>query len=176
MPQPRANSRERILSAAAEVARETGPGSVSLDAVAQRAGVSKGGLLYNFPSKAKLMQALVASYIDSFDRALEEAVATGEPLITAYLRLSAEAAETDEPAAWIFSAIAEDPNFLDPVRLHRRNLLDRLKAQSPDEADILVAVMAIEGMLAMKLFDTQLLGKDERRMLIERLSRIAAGA
>ncbi|RUZ98934.1 TetR/AcrR family transcriptional regulator, partial [Mesorhizobium sp. M7A.F.Ca.CA.002.05.1.1] len=58
----RPNSREKILAAAADVARESGPGSLSLDAVASRAGVSKGGLLYNFPTKAKLMQGLVEGY------------------------------------------------------------------------------------------------------------------
>ncbi|TIV96394.1 MAG: TetR family transcriptional regulator, partial [Mesorhizobium sp.] len=47
MRAPRANSREKILAAAADVAREAGPGSLSLEAVASRAGVSKGGLLYN---------------------------------------------------------------------------------------------------------------------------------
>ena len=56
MKQKKSNSREKILTAAADVAREAGPGNLSLDAVASRAGVSKGGLLYNFPSKAKLMQ------------------------------------------------------------------------------------------------------------------------
>ncbi|TIP33330.1 MAG: TetR/AcrR family transcriptional regulator, partial [Mesorhizobium sp.] len=63
MRAPRANSREKILAAAADVAREAGPGSLSLEAVASRAGVSKGGLLYNFPTKAKLMQGLVESYL-----------------------------------------------------------------------------------------------------------------
>ena len=54
----RPTSRMKILAAAADVARESGPGSLSLDAVAGRGGASKGGLLYNFPSKAKLMQGL----------------------------------------------------------------------------------------------------------------------
>ena len=62
----RSNSRDRILTAAADVAREAGPGSLSLDAVASRAGVSKGGLLYNFPTKAKLMQGLVETYLKDF--------------------------------------------------------------------------------------------------------------
>lgn len=44
----RPSSREKILAAAAELADIVGPGNISLDAVAQRAGVSKGGLLYNF--------------------------------------------------------------------------------------------------------------------------------
>ena len=32
---------------------------LTLDAVAERAGVSKGGLLYHFPSKESLLQAMV---------------------------------------------------------------------------------------------------------------------
>ena len=73
MKAPRSNSREKILAAAADVARESGPGSLSLEAVANRAGVSKGGLLYNFPTKAKLMQALVEGYLRDFEQALESA-------------------------------------------------------------------------------------------------------
>lgn len=175
MTTPRANSRERILAAAAEVARETGPGSLSLDAVAQRAGVSKGGLLYNFPSKAKLMQALVASYVEEVDRDLNEAVEAGETLLSAYLRLTAKACERDEPATWLFSAMAEDPDFLEPVTAHRRRLLDRLKADTSDVAGLLVVFFAMEGLLSMKLFDGTILGQDERELLMERLPRIAAG-
>jgi AcrR family transcriptional regulator len=176
MGTPRTNSRERILAAAAEVARETGPGSVSLDAVAQRAGVSKGGLLYNFPSKAALMKGLVASYVDAFERDLEQAVAAGEPLVSAYLRLAAEASDEDDTAAWIFSAVAEDPNFLEPVKRHRERLLNRLKAHSPDTAGILVAFFAVEGLHSMKLFDTTLVSAEERALIFERLRAITGAA
>lgn len=175
MTTPRANSRERILAAAAEVARETGPGSLSLDAVAQRAGVSKGGLLYNFPSKAKLMQGLVAGHVEEFELLLDDAVAGGEPLVSAYVRLTAEACEKDEPAAWIFSAMAEDPHFLEPVEQHRRRLLDRLKGETSNVTDLLVVFFAMEGLLSMKLFGSNILSADERKMLVERLSQIAAG-
>jgi AcrR family transcriptional regulator len=176
MSTPRTNSRERILAAAADVAREMGPGSVSLDAVAQRAGVSKGGLLYNFPSKAALMKGLVASYVDAFEHDLEQAVAAGESLVPAYLRLAAEACDEDETAAWIFSAVAEDPNFLEPVKQHRQRLLNRLKAHSPDTAGILVAFFAMEGLLSMKLFDTTLVSAEERAMMIDRLRAIIGAA
>ena len=53
------SARQRILAAADELSRDLGPANLSLDAVAQRAGVSKGGLLYHFPSKARLLKALV---------------------------------------------------------------------------------------------------------------------
>ena len=175
MAAPRSNSREKILAAAAEVAREAGPGSLSLDAVAHRAGVSKGGLLYNFPSKAKLMQSLVETYITAFERDIDAAVEKGESLLSVFVRLSAEACADDEaPASWIFSAIAEDPDFLEPVRQHRRRLLERMKAGTPDAAHLLVTFFAMEGLRSMKLFDSDILTPDERRLFVERMLAMAA--
>lgn len=173
----RTNSRDRILAAAADVARETGPGSLSLDAVASRAGVSKGGLLYNFPTKAKLMQALVEDYLREFERALESARTngvSGESPLAAYIRLSAEHAEESKPSAsWIFSAIAEDPDFLTPIKSFRRQVFERLKEETPDLKALLVCYLAIEGLRSMNLFDSDVLSQDERRLLVSSLLEIA---
>ncbi|RWP50734.1 TetR/AcrR family transcriptional regulator [Mesorhizobium sp.] len=173
----RANSREKILAAAAAVARETGPGSLSLDAVASRAGVSKGGLLYNFPTKAKLMQALVENYLRAFEQALESARTAGvigeSPLAT-YIKLSAEHTEESKPSAsWIFSAIAEDPDFLTPIKSFRRQVFERLKGETPDLKALLVCYLAIEGLRSMNLFDSDILSRDERRLLVSSLLEIA---
>ena len=51
-------SRERILDAYADVLTDEGECHATLEAVAARAGVSKGGLLYHFPSKDQLAEAL----------------------------------------------------------------------------------------------------------------------
>lgn len=51
--------REKLYGAALSVAVERGFGHVTIDAVAKRAGVSKGGLLYYFPSKTHLIKALL---------------------------------------------------------------------------------------------------------------------
>ena len=53
----RKSSREKILDAAAELVAEIGAGRLTLEAVAEKAGLSKGGLLYNFPTKDALLQA-----------------------------------------------------------------------------------------------------------------------
>lgn len=55
----RASQRDRLFCATLSVALEHGFGRVTLDAVAERAGISKGGLLYHFPSKTKLITALL---------------------------------------------------------------------------------------------------------------------
>jgi AcrR family transcriptional regulator len=59
MPRRTTGAREKLLAAAAELCAESGGHALTLDAVAQRAGVSKGGLLYHFPNKDKLMLALL---------------------------------------------------------------------------------------------------------------------
>ena len=53
------SSRERILDAASQLVCEIGAGRLTLDAVADRAGLSKGGLLYSFPSKDDLLRGMV---------------------------------------------------------------------------------------------------------------------
>lgn len=177
MKLPRANSREKILAAAADVAREAGPGSLSLDAIALRAGVSKGGLLYNFPTKAKLMQALVERYLNEFEQALEAARATSaddESLLGTYIRLSAKECDEPKPSpSWIFSAIAEDPDFLSPIKAFRRQLFQRLKAQTPDMKALLICYLAIEGLRSMNLFDSDILSPQERETLIASLLSVA---
>ncbi|MET2831683.1 TetR/AcrR family transcriptional regulator [Mesorhizobium shangrilense] len=177
MKAQRPNSREKILAAAADVARETGPGSLSLDAVASRAGVSKGGLLYNFPTKAKLMQGLVEEYLREFELALESARTSdvsGESPLAAYVRLSAnDCGDTQPSASWIFSAIAEDPDFLAPIKSFKRQLFERLKGETPSLKALLVCFIAIEGLRSMNLFDADVLSQKERQLLVSSLLEIA---
>lgn len=69
----RAVTSRQILQAAAEVMAERGYDGTSLDAVAERAAVAKGSIYYNFGSKAKLFDALIAHTMDRFSSSLEEA-------------------------------------------------------------------------------------------------------
>jgi AcrR family transcriptional regulator len=51
-------TRTRLLDATRQILVERGAGQLTLDAVAELAGVSKGGLLYHFPSKSALIEGL----------------------------------------------------------------------------------------------------------------------
>lgn len=53
------STRERIIDALQEVLAHEGPEGATLEAVAARAGVSKGGLLYHFRSKEALFAGLL---------------------------------------------------------------------------------------------------------------------
>lgn len=172
MADQKQTSREKILAAASDLARDAGPGHLSLDAVASRAGVSKGGLLYNFPTKAKLMQALVKEYIEKFEADLDAAVDTsgGDRLLRAYLHLCRqECCDTHPSAAGLLAAMAEDPDFLLPIKGFKRKLLDRLKRETTDPVGLLTSYLVIEGLRSLKLFDLDMLTEAERDLVFQSL-------
>ncbi len=53
------SAREKVLDALQEILLEEGERAATMEQVAARAGVSKGGLLYHFPDKATMAQGLL---------------------------------------------------------------------------------------------------------------------
>lgn len=68
----RQNSQEAILDAVEAVIAKSGAAHMSLDSVAQKAGVSKGGLMYHFPTKQSLVKALVGRLVEEFQIVVQE--------------------------------------------------------------------------------------------------------
>lgn len=64
-------AREAVLDAFESLLIEVGERAATLDAVARRAGVSKGGLLYHFPTK----EAMITVLLERLDRHLAADVA-----------------------------------------------------------------------------------------------------
>ncbi|MBM7415095.1 MULTISPECIES: TetR/AcrR family transcriptional regulator [Nocardiaceae] len=81
-----ADTRDRILDALETLLLDDGADKATLEAVASRAGVSKGGLLYHFPSKDAMMAALVRRLGERSDVQRVEAEAAGTSLAQWYLQ------------------------------------------------------------------------------------------
>lgn len=170
----RPNSRDRILAAAVELAHEVGPGHVSLDAVAHRAGVSKGGLLYNFPSKAKLMEAMVAHHLQKFENLLLERTEQKRGKPDSVIEACVELYETDSkkklpPASGFLAALVENPDLLKPARTFSRRLIDKIRSNASDVPTALVVFMALEGLRCLPLLDIDTLSDEERKAILDKL-------
>ena len=57
---------------------EGGISGLTLEAVAREAGVSKGGLLYHFPSKEALISGMIGRLVEGFTEALGRELAREE--------------------------------------------------------------------------------------------------
>lgn len=155
-------ARDRILDAAEARLLEHGPRGLVLEAVAEDAAVSKGGLLYHFPSKDALVDGLCQRMLDGFDRAQRDlAAADPEPAgrwTRAYLRSTVD--EAGEPVdtsarllAGILAAIGGDPARLAALRERFARWQRRLEDDGLDPATASLVRLAADG-----LWLSQLLG------------------
>jgi AcrR family transcriptional regulator len=179
----RPNSRAAVLDAADALVSEVGANHMSLDAVAARAGISKGGLLYLFPSKVALLQGMLERYVERLENGAEAGEAKpklSEARRLLRARLAArgnEDAEKQRSGSFsMIAAIAEQPGLLDPVRAAHKRVWSRLKTRSKDPELALLAWLALEGLLFVELFATSPLTKAERVKLRKRLEKIADDA
>src|SRR5229473_2253093 len=75
-PVGRPSARTKVLDAALELMLEGGVESLTFDALAERAGVSKGGVLYHFPSREELARAIREYVRERYRAARHEATET----------------------------------------------------------------------------------------------------
>lgn len=70
--------RRALLDCAAQIAAEQGAPAITIQAVADRAGVTKGGLLHHFDSKQALLAAVFSDLLEQMDREIDRTMA-GDP-------------------------------------------------------------------------------------------------
>jgi AcrR family transcriptional regulator len=154
-------ARDRVIDAAIALAARDGVPSLTLDAVAAEAGVSKGGLLYHFASKEALLAGLVEAALARWDDDIEEAVAADPELAgreaRAYVQACCYAAADPSRERALLAAAALDPRSNDAWRA----AVDRWAAPDGPDLDLLIARLAADGLwLAQSL---GLYGLDEAR-------------
>ena|SRR5579871_4476732 len=172
--------RERILAAAIAIAKESGPGRLSLDAIARRAGISKGGLLYHFPKKDALMRALVEHHLAGVEAAADEARNTPHRpngVACAFVQAYRDKAACQPPRpSGVLAALAENPHLLEPVRAHLVRIVDRIRSSAVDLDVSLIAFLAVEGLKALDLFEADPLTTEERERVLGDLVRRLGGS
>ncbi|MGI6875321.1 TetR/AcrR family transcriptional regulator [Amycolatopsis sp. 3B14] len=94
----RPSAREQILDAYQDILIESGSAAVTLDAVAARAKVSKGGLLYHFGSKDALLDGLLDRLLRLTAADVEYARTAPEGVVRYYLLSSVTDADMTKPA------------------------------------------------------------------------------
>ncbi|WP_134499421.1 TetR/AcrR family transcriptional regulator [Microvirga pakistanensis] len=175
----RRSSREKILDAAAELVAEIGAGRLTLDAVAERAGLSKGGLLYNFPSKDALLQAMIQRMIDQVSESKEALRTQMEPgpnldarVATTSLLNMCCGGKMQEVATGMMAAAAENPRLLDPVRQVIAATVEQLKANSDDVEAALLGWLAVEGLSNLEMHKLSPFSDQDREQIVGMINRL----
>ena len=149
------DTRTRLLDAATRVLLDQGAQALTLDAVAAAASVSKGGLLYHFPSKQALIAGMVGRLVGRFDEALARAGDEPGAATRAYLEATiapvaeedgADAASaSDSVTAALFAAALVEPDALTPLREVYGRWQARLEDDGLDPAVATAVRLAVDG-------------------------------
>jgi AcrR family transcriptional regulator len=174
----RKSSREKILDAAGELVSEIGSGRLTLDAVAERSGLSKGGLLYNFPTKDALLQAMIQRLIDQVTSEKDALRQQAEPGPNLEARLCTSTllkmcgGKMKDIATGMLAASSENPRLLEPVRQTVRETLGQLKTTSEDVDASLLAWLAVEGLRSMEMHDISPFSEEDRERIVQAVDRL----
>jgi AcrR family transcriptional regulator len=155
---PRPSKKEALIAAALGLVAEHGYSALTLDAVGKAAGVSKGGVLYHFPTKDALVVALIEQLAGGL--AANQSTGLGEdPSVPgaatrAYLDTVTRPNETAEHQVTVamLAAVAHDPHLLAPLQEQYRQWMARLDADGLPEVDAQIVRLAADGLWAAELF------------------------
>lgn len=148
-------SRERLLDVAEEIVRTGGGAALTIAALAQAAGISKGGVQYSFTSKDDLVRALIDRWTGQFDAMLEAEAETGADPVD-FVRRYIAATRASQQAmnakmAGLLVSYLEDPANRLETRDWYRAIFDRLGGASAAAQAARVAFLAVEGLFLMQM-------------------------
>jgi AcrR family transcriptional regulator len=146
---------DRILDAAEEIIVETGGRHFTLDAVAERASVSKGGLVYSFATKDDLIAAALNREMKRFRAAVtrraEQQDTNGQQQLISYVdEVMGEDEALIRKASFLMTALVHAPEAIEPARALYQWLFELFDVSTAQGRDARQAVLAVEGLFLLR--------------------------
>jgi len=174
----RESSRDAILDAAEAIVREQGAAHLTLDAAAERAGLSKGGVLYHFQTKDALLVALVERMTQAFQGLYAETRARmgDDPkrMLEAYIEAVFSAEERlGSTSCSLIPALASNPELLEPIRRFYKHHFAQLSNVPVGWDQAAIVTLALDGMWLLEMLGVSPLGPQDEKRIAKLLARFA---
>lgn len=172
---------DQILDAAETVLLNSGVHSFTLDAVAVEAGISKGGLVYRFPSKDHLIQTLLQRELTRFSQQAEQQSLRygdipGADMLGHITAIGQETDETASRAIGLLTALVHAPAMLAPVQAFYRSQLARLAQATPLTKRLRIAFLAAEGAFLLHGTGFAAISREEQQSMLDDISDMVRSA
>ena len=173
-------TRELIFEAASQILCEEGWNSLSLAAVAKQAGLSKGGLLYHFPNKVLLIEALFEYHNDKFERRLEVLTQAegGEEgaWLRAYVKASVEQIVDPNTARLYSSLFAAEERYATARALMRQKYVNwqgKVEQSGLDSTRATLVRLAVDGLWFTEMHQYAPLEPQRRAEIVEMILQLS---
>jgi AcrR family transcriptional regulator len=173
-------TRNTILSAAANIVLKQGASRMTLEAVAKEAGVSKGGLLYHFPSKEALIQGMIEQMDQEFKARIfneyeKDDFGTNQGR---WLRALIKATFTSthlELSAGLIAAVLHNPELLEPNRQSYETRQSLIEQDGIDPVLANIIRLAVDGLWFSELLAFAPPHESLKAQLMETLLALTTG-
>lgn len=172
-------ARDRILEAAERMVGEIGAARLTLDVVAHAAGVSKGGLLYHFPTKESLLGALAQRYVESMEQCIEAAKGgfsegdAGRDLKACIVGVLGSDPRSKAMGAALLATAANDLSLLEVIRQRIAAYSAELSDSSRDFARAAVVTLAVDGLMMRESLRISPFTPEQRAQVVKELLKLA---
>ncbi|MGG3448524.1 TetR/AcrR family transcriptional regulator [Domibacillus aminovorans] len=144
---------KELLAATSRIINTQGVSRLTLENVAQEAGVSKGGLLYHFPNKKALIMGvlnqIIQRYTDSFLTPSNQDTDPGETL-RAYIEVSLK--DPQQMTSGLLAAMTSDPELLAPFQEHYELWQKQIEEDGVDPVIATIIRLAVDGLWFSDMF------------------------
>ena len=168
-------TRTAAIQAALAIIARDGPGRLTLDAISRESGISKGGLMHQFPTKTAVLKALLdhqVAYFEAFSRKYmaEHGAALAHPHLATQIATTRESIAGANPIAFaIIGAMAQEPDLLSITKERSAETIRAIKAEAADPELATLRWAAALGLALTVMFGMSPLGEAERERLFDRL-------
>lgn len=155
-----------------------GAGNFTLEQVAQAAGVSKGGLLYHFPSKEALLLAMGERFVQTFDSGRREARARmpdgpAADLKASVLGVLCQPSAGNYQGAAILTAAANDPALVAMIRTCLADHTRELATWPGSFERKAIVSLAVDGLMLREALRISPFSPEQRDAVIHSLLQLA---
>ena len=171
------DTKAKIIAAAANVAVARGVLNLTMEAVAEEAGISKGGVFYHFASKQDLLLGMVQALVDITEKEVSATQAQDHGagswlrgFIRACLTNSAEdLGPVGRLSVAFLTAAANDTTLLAPMNQRQPAWREAINTSGIDPVQAQIVRLAADGLWINDVMGVPVLDAAERAAVIERL-------
>lgn len=166
--------RQHILKSGTEFILEHDFNALTLEAVANYAGISKGGLLYHFPNKDALLKGLADYVFEQYTNLFYEYAANDPVDKGKWTRSLIQVSNWDlennaKLNIGIMATSMLDPNMTKEMSEGYQHMQSKIEQDKLDPVDASIIRLAIDGLYYSQLLNMAPLQKDLREKVIARL-------
>ncbi len=167
-------TRENILIKACELLAREGVTHLTIEKVAKEAGISKGGLLYHFPSKEALIKAMIDDMLKRSNEDIEERLKVDDSASGQWLRAFiqttfGEYGRKDLISPALLSTLLANPDLIESWRNTYGDWTENIEKDNNNLIIATIVRLACEGLWFTDLLDFNPVKGELRQQVLETL-------